>query len=127
MGLSAALASSSIGRSIVKAYMDDAARELIKSLIEFAELTEGSKTSRAFEKGTSILTLFVSFTLSSSPLLPSSSPPPFFFGVYPEHARGGGHTPRLSGTTPPHVHCGEAVLRVHSLLQSDCLFAIRRI
>lgn len=51
MGLSAALASSSIGRSIVKAYMDDASRELIKSLIEFAEFTEGSKTSRAFEKG----------------------------------------------------------------------------
>ena len=53
MGLSAALASSSIGRSIVKAYMDDASRELIKSLIEFAEFTEGSKTSRAFEKGES--------------------------------------------------------------------------
>lgn len=84
MGLSAALASSSIGRSIVKAYMDDAARELIKSLIEFAELTEGSKTSRAFEKGTSILTLFVSFTLSSSPL-----PPPFFLFFGLPRARAG--------------------------------------
>lgn len=51
MGLSAALASSSVGRAIVKHYMDDASKELVSSCIELAESLASRNQSKAFEKG----------------------------------------------------------------------------
>eukprot|EP00040_Diaphanoeca_grandis_P044445 m.12375 g.12375 ORF g.12375 m.12375 type:complete len:321 (-) comp9257_c0_seq1:127-1089(-) len=51
MGLSAALASSSVGRRLLKSYMDDSSKDLIKSLITYAELVAGASESKSFEKG----------------------------------------------------------------------------
>lgn len=51
MGLSAALASSAFGRKILKSYMDDSSKELIKDLLKYADITVGTCKSKSFEKG----------------------------------------------------------------------------
>eukprot|EP00037_Helgoeca_nana_P021208 m.213297 g.213297 ORF g.213297 m.213297 type:complete len:377 (-) comp25555_c0_seq1:1547-2677(-) len=51
VGLSAALASSSIGRAIVKRYLDADSRELIAALLVFASAERSPKKVRAMEKG----------------------------------------------------------------------------